>query len=233
MSIINLLKRLEYLVFPSRCSVCNKVIYFGREICDGCVHELRPVPDEIALMLISNPNINMRTGFKPVYNGVAAPYYHEDGSKSMVYNLKIEGRRELALQLSVEMYNTYKRYIEFKDIDCICCVPSKFKSTFVRGYDHVKLLAKLMSKHTGIQFQPLLKLVGKKKPQHTLNATERLKNLRGKFAPNPKCRYNFKDKNVLLIDDIMTTGATINECSRVLKRNGAKNVYGLTATINL
>lgn len=226
-------KHISQLMFPCRCSVCNKVIYLGKEMCDDCVYELRVIPEHISLMLISNPNINLRLGFKPVYSGVAAPYYHEDGGKSMIYNLKFKNRRELALPISHEMYNTYKQYISNKDIDCICSVPSKFKNTFIRGYDHVKILAKLTAEHTGLSYYPLLKLNRKKKSQHTLNAEERLKNIRGSFKINNKCQYDFKGKNVLIIDDIMTTGATISECSRVLKRKGAKNVYGLTATINL
>ena len=228
---INFLKYIECLFFPSRCKVCNKVVYIGKEICNGCNSQLRPIPENISLMLVSNPNVNVKLGFKPRYDGVISPYYHEDGSKTMVYNLKFKGRKELVSLIGKDMSEAYNEYLKSKDIDCVCYVPCKFISTLKRGYNHVWLLAKYFSKASNLQLISALKLVRNKLPQHTLSRAERIENIKGAFGFIDK--YEVKGKTVLLIDDIMTTGATFNECAKVLKRAGAKRVYGLMATINI
>lgn len=230
--LVSSISKLQYLLFPCRCAVCNKVIYLGREFCDDCIYELRPIPESIATLLVSNPKINMRLGLVPVYKGVAAPYYHDDGSKKMIYNLKFHGRKDLAEFIGNKMYITYKEYLEKREIDYICTVPSNRGNTVKRGYNHIKLLANKVSKLSGKPNLPILRLIRKKKAQHNLKtAAERLNNLKGAFGFNNK--FNVKGKNILLIDDIMTTGATVNECAKVLKKKGAKNVYALMATINL
>ena len=219
------------MFFPSRCKVCNKVIYIGKEVCDGCVAELRPVPENIALMLVSNPNINTGLGVKPSYDGIIAPYYNDDGSKRMVYNLKFNGRRDLVETIGNDMLDTYNTYLKEKGFDCVCFVPCKFKSTFKRGYNHVFLLAKYIATNTNLKLMPALKLLRDKVPQHTLSRAERIKNLNGAIGYTEYC--DVKGKSVLLIDDIMSTGATFNECAKMLKRAGAKQVYGLMANVNI
>jgi predicted amidophosphoribosyltransferase len=92
-------------------------------------------------------------------------------------------------------------------------------------------LAKYFSKASNLQLISALKLVRNKLPQHTLSRAERIENIKGAFGFIDK--YEVKGKTVLLIHDIMTTGATFNECAKVLKRAGAKRVYGLMATINI
>lgn len=231
MSEIKLLEYLICFIFPSRCKVCNKVVYIGRDVCDGCQAELRKVPENISLMLVSNPNVNTKLGFKPRYDGVIAPHYHEDGSREMIYNLKFKGRKELVSVIGLDMYNVYESYLKSKDIDCICYVPCRFKSTFKRGYNHVRLLAKFVSKISGLPNMQALKLIKDKVPQHTLSRKERIENIKGAFGYTDKC--DVKGKNVIVVDDIMTTGATFNECAKMLKKAGAKRVYGLMATINI
>ena len=228
---INFLKYLVCFVFPSRCKVCNNVVYIGKDVCDGCKAELRKVPENISLMLASNPNVNTKLGFKPRYDGVIAPHYHEDGSKQMIYNLKFNNRKDLVSVIGSDMYNSYELYLKSKGVDYICYVPCKFKSTFKRGYNHVRLLAKSVSKTSGIPIMPALKLIRDKVPQHTLSRAERIENIKGAFGYTDKC--DVKGKTVIVVDDIMTTGATFNECARMLKRAGAKRVYGLMATINI
>ena len=116
---INFLKYLVCFVFPSRCKVCNKVVYIGKDVCDGCKAELRKVPENISLMLVSNPNVNTKLGFKPRYDGVIAPHYHEDGSKQMIYNLKFNNRKDLVSVIGSDMYNSYELYLKSKGIDYI------------------------------------------------------------------------------------------------------------------
>ncbi|HCS23535.1 MAG TPA: amidophosphoribosyltransferase, partial [Rhodospirillaceae bacterium] len=65
-------------------------------------------------------------------------------------------------------------------------------------------------------------------PQKGLSRSERHSNVRGAFAVSPRAQASIKDKNVMLVDDVFTSGATLNECARVLKRAGAAKVYVVT-----
>ena len=96
-----------------------------------------------------------------------------------------------------------------------------------RGYNQSELLAKEVGLRTGLSVFDNLKKVKETDRQKKLTAKERRENLKGVF--DVVRADEIKGKNVLVIDDVYTTGATINECARVLKRAGARKVYSITA----
>ena len=225
----NLLLKLSYLIFPNRCAVCNKVINYHNNYCLNCKRELRPIPNYFAQMY-SNSNSFITNFDKIYYDGICAPFYHSDGSKRMVYNYKFYNRSELKHILTDCMAESFENHLKSLNIDYFCEVPTKFISVLKRGYNHTLLLSKLTSEKCNVKRLSLLKLIGKKSVQHKLTAIERAKNVKGVYSFNTK--FNIKGKNIVIIDDIFSTGSTINECSKVLKKNGANKVYSLTATIN-
>lgn len=91
-----------------------------------------------------------------------------------------------------------------------------------RGYNQTKLIAKELTGITEIRNAPLLRKIKDTKEQKRLNAAERRENLKNAFAVNPKA--DVKGKNVLIIDDVCTTGSTLSEASRILKEAGADKV---------
>lgn len=225
----DILLKLSYLLFPNRCAVCNKVINMHNYYCHTCFLELRPIPNYFATLYASS-NTFITYFKKPYFDGICAPFYHSDGSKQMVYNYKFYNRSEIKHILTDEMANSFNKYLKDKEINCICEVPTKLISIIKRGYNHTALLSKLLSIKCDIPRYKLIKQISKKSVQHKLKAAERLKNVKGVFGFNNK--FNIKGKNVVIVDDIFSTGATLNECSKVLKKNGANKVYILTATIN-
>lgn len=107
--------------------------------------------------------------------------------------------------------------------DCITYVPMFKKREKARGYNQARLLAQELAERVNCECVALLEKITYTKNQASLTRSERETNLVGTFAAT--CA---SPKSVLLVDDVMTTGATANECAKVLKKAGAKTVYVLT-----
>jgi competence protein ComFC len=99
---------------------------------------------------------------------------------------------------------------------------SRFRT---RGYDQVDLLTQSLAKRLDMPVKHLLKRVKKTRSQFGLKREERIRNMREAFEIEPGSKY--ADKTVLLVDDIVTSGTTLAEAARMLKREGYKKVYGL------
>ena len=101
-----------------------------------------------------------------------------------------------------------------------------------RGFNQVEEIGKIFAKKLGWGFNSEILIRNKKStPQVELKGDERRKNVQGIFALNPKYKYSkLRSANyqLLLFDDVLTTGATIREAGKILKRNGARSVWGLT-----
>ncbi|MGI5848489.1 MAG: ComF family protein [Christensenellales bacterium] len=115
------------------------------------------------------------------------------------------------------------KVLSVDDFDYICYVPLHKKRRAIRGFDQAEELAKRISELTGIRFISALKRIRNTKTQTKLSDKERRENIHGAFE-------KAKDVcgNVLLVDDVLTTGATAAECAAVLLKAGAKSVYVAT-----
>ncbi len=223
--------RFIYLFFPNRCGVCNRVLNSKDAFCPACEIKLKRIPHYVAL-LWSHGNTNYRPDYlKPKFSGCLAPFMHESGSRKYIYSFKFKNRLELANPIAEEMATVYSKYYDKFNIDLVTAVPMRFSAKMSRGYDQVHELAKRISRLTNLPYVHLLKQTGKKKPQHTISqASLRPLNVKGIYSFVGK--QDIKGKRILLIDDIITTGSTVNECSKVLRKAGAKDVYCLSATIH-
>ena len=101
-----------------------------------------------------------------------------------------------------------------------------------RGYNQAEILAKIAAEVFDFEFTPnIVRRTRFTKPQTQLTRKKRLKNIHGAFALcDDLAKEKIKGKSILLIDDVWTTGATLKECAKVLKRNGANKVWALTLT---
>ncbi len=115
-----------------------------------------------------------------------------------------------------------------KDADMIVPVPLFWWKNLRRGYNQAALLSEIISQECNIQVNNIIKRIENTKSQTKLDEQTRRKNVSDAFALTSN---GIKDKTFLLIDDVITTGATINECARVLKDAGAKEVYSCVAAI--
>lgn len=121
-----------------------------------------------------------------------------------------------------------KKYVElFGKYDIIGAVPIHKKRMLERGYNQSELIAKEIAKNIqGIEYKKLLKKTKNNQTQSELKKEERLENVKNVYEIQNK--QIIQDKKIILFDDIYTTGSTVNECSKVLKENGAKEVLVLT-----
>ena len=128
--------------------------------------------------------------------------------------------------LASKFASLLSKKIDF-EYDLIAFVPMHKRKIMERGYNQSALLAKKLVKETGLNIRyDLLKRTVDNKPQIGFSARERVLNVKGIFDVGSK--LDIKGKDILLIDDVITTGATVNECAQVLKKNSAGRVDVLT-----
>ena len=164
----------------------------------------------------------------PQFSKGGSPLLYEGESAELINRLK-NGSRHLACLFAEEMLPTlYKRFSNPQEF-IIAYVPMTEEKKAKRGFNQARELAFFLSEKTGIEMSEdvLVKTRDEAQQKH-LNREERKLNVEGAFRVHK--RKLIKDRRVLLIDDIMTTGATASECARVLKNAGAKEVCLLTAT---
>ena len=146
--------------------------------------------------------------------------------KKIIHNFKYEDYGYYARAMGIKMAEFFQN-LNLVYIDGIISVPIHWKRERERGFNQVDIIANEISKICKI---PLIKnvLIRTKntKPQFNLNKTKRIENINGAFDIIDKTKI--LGKNILLIDDIYTTGTTLKECIKILKENGAENVYYFT-----
>ena len=124
------------------------------------------------------------------------------------------------------MLSSYRQHFPGMAPDVLVPVPLHKKQFAKRQYNQSAVLAAHLNKATGIPSAPkILARIRETRPQYTLNKQERAENI--KHAFQVKDGYPLPGAKILVIDDICTTGSTINECARVLKQAGASEVHGL------
>ena len=145
------------------------------------------------------------------------------------FHFKYHNHPEVAVEMGRMMANELKDTDFFNGIDCMVPVPLSTQRFKKRGYNQSQFLAKFVAKELGLPMRGCLKKIRETPKQSTLNASARRENLKGAFAPRKNCPA--AGKTVLLVDDVLTTGSTMDECARVLRKNGAKAIYCTTCAI--
>lgn len=185
-------------------------------ICKDCYTNLEVVNRESYVDL---PYIN-KTYYSLLYNR----YLREQ-----IANYKFNGKSYLYKTFGEIMVDTIKKKEIHKNIDLITYIPSHKRKEAKRGYNPAELLASYISKDLNIEISKDNLIKNKlTKEQSGLNRLDRTTNLKDSFTL--KNKEEIKGRKILLIDDIITTGTTLQETSKVLMENGAKKIIGLTLT---
>ena len=141
--------------------------------------------------------------------------------------LKFQEKPYIYKTIAYFLKNMQKSLEKLKKYDIIIIVPVSNKRKLERGYDQCELIAKEISKNFNIQYNEKCLLKNRNiQPQSLLTKEERIKNVENVYSV--KNQEKIINKKILLIDDIYTTGSTVNECSRILKQAGGKNIGILT-----
>lgn len=203
------------LLFPARCLLCGERTAGGADFCPDCAAK---APKEPYRRLLEPAG----SGERPLR--VLAPFAYRGGLCGTLHRFKFQGRRALAEPLGRQMARVLPRE-EAGSFDGVAWVPMTAKSRRKRGYDQSFLLAKAVARELGLPCLSLLEKLRETDVQHSLSKTKRVQNIKNAYGAAP----NAAGKKILLIDDIVTTGATLTECARQLYRAGAKEVVCLCA----
>ncbi len=160
------------------------------------------------------------------FDGAFSVFFYRDTLREAIHRFKYSGRVILAGALADFLLHSATGWVKDHPCDVLVPVPSRRESIRARGFNPSILLARGVHKAWGL---PLgtggLRLRKKVVSQAGLNRSERLRNVQGAFAADPK---QVSGRRVLLLDDVMTTGATTDQCARALKRAGAEKVFVVT-----
>jgi len=157
-----------------------------------------------------------------VFNRAYTAGTYDGQLRDLVVAFKFNRRAELAHALAQLMWERLAPEAPLERWDLLVAVPVDFLRTLVRGYSPVQLLCRDLEKLGAPRSVRALRLTRRVRPQRGLSRAARQENVKGAFAA-PKATA-LSGKRVLLVDDVMTTGATASECARTLRRAGARSV---------
>lgn len=209
-------KILDWL-FPARCPLCDEPVGMGRRgFCRECGEKLQPIRKELHGECPGKEHFFIEGRALYEYAAVAPA----------IYRFKYAGRREYAAAFAEEMCRELGGIVKGWRPDGMVPVPLHPKRLRKRGYNQAGLLAEELGRRLNIPvYQKLLKRCRNTVPQKNLNAAERQNNLKKAFK---MCRNDVKLNTIVIVDDIYTTGQTVDEIARVLTAGGVKKIYVLT-----
>ena len=220
------------VVFPRRCPVCDDAVAYGEGlVCDECRSSLslitepycikcgRPVRDETRRMC---PGCSKNSEEYEYIRGRAV-YEYDEVLKDSIYRFKYGGRREYAEYYAYSMAKHLgAQLIKWKP-DALIPIPVHKSRLRQRGYNQASVLAKELSKIISVPVrEDILERSEKTRVQKELSARERQNNLKKALKI---AHYDVKLKNIVLIDDIYTTGSTINAAASCLRKAGVAKIY--------
>lgn len=232
--------------YPMRCPVCDEILPFkifdipkAPFICASCYKKLS-FNNETRCFKCSKPLVNENETFcedckneKRFFDAGFGMLLHDESAKKIIYGLKFGCKKDNAKFIGYEMARLFFKNIYLWNADAIIPVPLHPKKKRKRGFNQADVIANELSSNLllfginiKVDMEFLLRNVNTR-PQKNLNAKQRMKNVHGAFT----CSTSKKYKSVILIDDIFTSGSTINEAARVLKNAGVQKVYFLTTSI--
>ncbi len=228
-----LLRRLLHTVFPMNCRTCDNVLdddpipFF----CQRCWDQITPIRSPSCPRCahpFPSPHA-LRPGYvcgscrkhPPAYNRAWTPYAYQSPLKEAIGLLKYRGKTQLAPSLARLIAQTTPAPT---NVDAILAVPLHPDRLRAREFNQALLLAYHLGKQWNLPvLTDVLRRTKPTPPQTSLTRRERLKNLRKCFAvATPSA---IEGKNMLVVDDVFTTGTTVNECAKALRKAGAQAVY--------
>jgi ComF family protein len=224
------------LLYPATCTICGNNVRAGEYLCDACeakiVRILPPFCETCSGPFegsITSAFTCANCAHRTIYFDVAVAAYRGRGIvREIIHEFKyarqIHLRHLVAHWLRAGLDDERLRDISF---DLIVPVPLHPARQRERGFNQASLLAESLSAGTSMPCRPVLQRIRYTTTQTALDRSERMENLHNAFRLRKNA--DVRGLRVLLIDDVLTTGSTLSECARVLKRAGAISVHAVTA----
>lgn len=206
------------LFFPNRCPVCRVFIEYDKFICEKCGEKLKLCKaDDICpecgkQECICSENMH--------YDKAVSAFVYEDAARLGILSLK-DGHKEFGYYLGNILADMIEKNKEISEADMIIPVPMSAERLRERGYNQAEIIAEIISDRLGIEINNKILYKKASEVQHSLNREQRMKNVSA-FGIN---QTELSGKKIILCDDVLTTGSTLNRCAELLKNAGAADVY--------
>ncbi len=233
MNLHELMKKTADLLLPkARCLGCDepRQIREGAALCARCEQELDSLrTGDLVCPHCQSPKPKYQTcaycanGGMQGLDSAFAAFLHKDLAQKLVVSLKFDPVEQAAAPLAREM----ALCITGRRFDALVPVPLHPLHQRVRGMNQSRILCDLISEETGMPVKEALVKQRKTKRQSSLSAEKRKDNIKGAFI----CQEDLTGMEILLVDDVRTTGSTARECAKQLQLRGAASVSLLTATV--
>lgn len=226
------------LIFTRKCIFCQRILPLTapQSICENCAEDLpfcldlprcrscgRPIPEGTTLCS------HCADGFHPFFSGISAVCLYEEEVRAALLRMKSFRYQSYASFFAPYMAALVRHHHSILP-DGVVSVPPRKKRMEKEAYDQAETLARLVARALGVPFLPrVMRQVESRQKQSLLSESERFANVIGNYRVIRPSRV--AGKRLLLVDDICTTGATLNECAKVLRQAGAVSVHASTAAI--
>lgn len=232
---MNILRPLIDFILPPRCYGCGDVLDEHQQLCVNCWKSLNFISKPLCECCgypfsyeVSEGALCGHCAHKlPPYDVARAVFYYDEGSKPLILKFK-HGDALYGAGLLEEFLSKSSQDVVFKlENPIVTPIPLHWTRLFKRMYNQSAVLAQKLSQRNAIEYVPNLLLRQKMTPYlGNFGRDERKKILKGAFTLNPK--HAIKKRDILLIDDVHTTGATLSQAAKILKSKGARRVGVLT-----
>ena len=208
------LKDIINLIYPVQCHICgNPLASHEKFLCSHCLQSL---PRTGYHRNPGNPMEQKLAGFVPFKSATGHFFYSRDSSLAqLIQDMKYRGFHELGVFLGQEAGAELYTSGFLSDIDIIVPVPMHYLKKAGRGYNQSDKISEGISKATGLPWQDALRMTRSRKTQTSLSGSQRLRNAENLFQVRKG--INLESKNILVVDDICTTGTTIGAAAKALK----------------
>ena len=218
---MKLLKDLFYLFYPNICANCNEQLLQNEKvICIFCRHDL---PLTNFHSYTKNKVSRIFSGRIKIEKAYALLFFRKQGvTKNLIHDLKYKGNEEVGVFFGNWIGEIVAKNKEFSTVDFIVPVPIHAKKKKIRGYNQVTKFGECLSMHLKVPLNEAILIRQSATKTQTLKSRfERFNDLESKFSA--KNTSIFKEKHILIIDDVITTGATLEACAQeLLKTPGIK-----------
>ena len=223
------------VLFPPTCVGCGRIVALSSAVCGSCWGKVRFIEKPFCPVYGTPFSTDLGAGFlsakaisdPPDFDHLRAAVIYDPLARSLVSGLKFQDRHHYASQMALWMARAGRDMLD--DADLIVPVALHWRRFFARRFNQSALLARHLADHSKTRFAPEV-LIRNKSTQHQigLSTKDRAKNLRNAFTVPERFVPDVTGRNVVLIDDVYTTGATVNEAARALRKAKAAQIDVLT-----
>ncbi len=228
-------RRILDLLFPARCVVCDGIVgRQGEAVCEACRDKILYVREPCCLKCGKQLRQAEREYCEdcrrmPHFYRQGTALYDYGSMADSIFRFKYKGRMEYAAFYGRDLYEKKKQWLRAIHADALIPVPVHPSRKRARGYNQAELIARELSRHSGIALKTsYVRRVRKTRPLKSLSHAERQNNLKRAFKITAN---DVKLNTIVIIDDIYTTGATVDAMARALKESGVGEVYFMALTV--